>query len=149
MRWIAISLPVTLLLAGCGPRGPAAPPTPVVAVQAPSAADMLAELAGSTIEADAIPGRVDSIFAPEADVIADGRRRNTAPRFAGIESGGQVVVGSTRVDQAGAFAWALVEYRWVAPGQDLIREGRATLVFVTASGGRSWRIVAAHSSEVR
>jgi len=112
-------------------------------------ADRLAEFAATTLAADALADQVDTVFLPDADVIADGRRRNTAPRFAGVETGGQVVVGSTRVDLAGSFAWALVEYRWMAPGQDRIREGRATLVFVRREGGAGWGIAAAHSSEVR
>ncbi len=148
MRWTAISLPVGVLLAGCGPTHPVALPVPVAATRSQTVADRLAELAGAVIEGDPIPGQVDSVFAPDADVIADGRRRSTAPRFAGIEAGGQVVVGSTRVDVAGGFAWALVEYRWIAPGQDRIREAWATLVFIPAPHGRGWRIAAAHSSEV-
>jgi hypothetical protein len=149
MRWIGHSVALILLLTGCGPTGPAAPPSPTVTPQAPGVAERLAELAAATLVADVLAEPNDTVFLPEADVIADGRRRNTAPRFAGVEPGGQVVVGSTRVDLAGTFAWALVEYRWMAPGQDRIREGRATLVFVPRAGGGGWLIAAAHSSEVR
>jgi hypothetical protein len=149
MRWIRNSLTFLLLLAGCGRTGPATPPSPTVAPQAPTVAERLAELAAATLAADVLADQADTVFLPEADVIADGRRRNAAPRFAGVEAGGQVVVGSTRVDLAGNFAWALVEYRWMAPGQDRIREGRATLVFVPRVGGAGWLIAAAHSSEVR
>jgi ketosteroid isomerase-like protein len=149
MRWIGNSVPLLLLLAGCGRPGPATPPSPAVTPQTATVADRLAELAAGTLAADALIEQADTVFLPEADVIADGRRRNSAPRFAGVDPGGQVVVTSTRVDVAGNFAWALVEYRWMAPGQDRIREGRATLVFVSREGGAGWRIAAAHSSEVR
>jgi ketosteroid isomerase-like protein len=147
MRWTTGSVGL-LLLMGCGRAGPATPPTPAVPDQASGAADRLTELATATLAGDVLADQSDTLFLPEADVIADGRRRTSAPRFAGVESGGQVVIASTRVDFAGRFAWALVEYRWIAPGEDRIREGRATLVFVLRGDG-GWRIATAHSSEVR
>ncbi len=115
----------------------------------PSVADLLTELATAALAADARLDPADSLFDPDAEVIADGHRRTVPPRFAGVETGGQIVIGSSRVDVSGNFAWALLEYRWLAPGQNLIREGKATLVFARGADGRSWRITHAHSSLVR
>jgi hypothetical protein len=149
MRWTAGSPALLSLLLACGHAAPsthtAAPPLPVE----PPTADLLTELATAALAADARLDPVDSLFDSDAEVIADGRHRTVPPRFAGVEAGGQIVVGSSRVDISGNFAWALLEYRWLAPGQNLIHEGKATLVFALASDGRSWRITHAHSSLVR
>ena len=149
MRWTAASPAFLTLLLACARLAPpvqvAAPPLPA----APPVADVLTELATAALAADARLVRADSLFDPDAVVIADGRRRPVPPRFAGVEAGGQIVVGSSRVDVSGNFAWALLEYRWLAPDQNLIHEGKATLVFALGSDGRTWRITHAHSSLVR
>lgn len=149
MRWTAGSAALLTVLLACGQAAPptraAAPPLPAE----PPAADLLTELAIAALAADARLDPADSLFDPDAEVIADGRRRPVPPRFAGVESGGQIVVGSTRVDISGNFAWALLEYRWLIPGQNRIQEGKATLVFALGPDGRSWRITHAHSSLVR
>ena len=142
MRWISLSS--ALLLLGCGaapiPRTSAAPPS--------DDTDALEALATFALEADARMERTDSLFVPDAEIIAAGRRRSGAPRFAGIEAGGQVALGSIRVDQAGDFAWASFDYRWLAPDQNRFHEGRATVVFsrVAMARGRGWRIAHIHSS---
>jgi hypothetical protein len=148
MRWIPNSFTLAALVIGCGPAIPASGPARHLTA-APSDADRISQIAQATLEADTRPEPADTRFTHEAEVVADGRRRSAAPRFAGIEPGGQVVVGSTRVDILGNFAWALVEYRWLAPAQDLIREGWATLVFVRAPAGQGWLISHAHSSLAR
>jgi hypothetical protein len=148
MRWIPGSLTVLALVSGCGPAiSPSGPPRQNAVT--PSDADQITDIAQAALEADAGPDPTDILFTPEAEVVAEGRRRSSAPRFAGIEPGGQVVIGSTRVDLLGDFAWVLVEYRWLASARDLIREGRATLVFVRVAGGRGWLISHAHSSLAR
>lgn len=148
MRWTAGSPAVLSLLLACGSAAPPTRPVAPLPAGAP-VADVLTELATAALAADARLDPVDSLFGPDAEVIADGHRRTAPPRFAGIEAGGQVVVGSSRVDVSGNFAWALLEYRWLAPGQNLIHEGRATLIFALASDGRHWRVMHAHSSLVR
>ena len=149
MRWTAGSPALLTLLLACGQAAPpvqtGAPPLPA---ESP-AADLLTDLAIAALAADARLDPADSLFDPDAEVIADGRRRPVPPRFAGVEAGGQIVVGSSRVDVSRNFAWALLEYRWLAPGQNLIHEGKATLVFALGADGRSWRITHAHSSLVR
>jgi len=145
MRWNAPSCALlALLTTGCGGR--AAPVPPLVA---PPAAELLAELASAALLADARLEQDDHLYAEEVEIIADGRRRSAAPRFAGIEPGGQVVVGSTRVDLRGGCAWALVEYHWLGTGENVIREGRATLVFARTADGQRWLVTHAHSSQIR
>ena len=142
MRWISLSS--ALLLLGCGA---AAIPRPSAAAPSDDT-DALEALATFALEADARMEAADSLFVPDAEVIAAGRRRTGAPRFAGIEAGGQVALGSIRVDQAGNFAWASFDYRWLAPDKDRFHEGRATVVFsrVATATGRGWRIAHIHSS---
>jgi hypothetical protein len=143
MRWTAVSLALPLL-AGCGtsPRGAVAGPSPALSA---AVADQLAELATLALDLDARAQPAETLYAPGAEILAEGRRRSGVPRFAGVEAGGQAVVGSTRVDVIGSMAWALLEYRWLSPEQHMLREGRATLVFALDARGR-WRIVHAHSS---
>ncbi len=142
MRWISLSCAVLLL--GCGaaavPRPSALPPS--------DDTDALEALASYALEADARMEEADSLFVPDAEIIAAGRRRTGAPRFAGIEAGGQVALGSIRVDQAGNFAWVSFDYRWLAPDKERFHEGRATVVFsrVATATGRGWRIAHIHSS---
>ena len=113
-----------------------------------AAADRVAALATAAVEGDGGPGRTDSLYAADAEIIADGRRRTSGPRYAGVGDRGRVVVGSTRVDVVGEFAWASLRYQWLSADVNRIAEGQATLVMIRGVGG-SWRIVHAHSSQAR
>lgn len=147
MRW-AERVPLALLLgiAGCtGGRAAGLAPPPSAAAVGHDLADQLGERATLALAADSHLERADSLYARDAEVIAQGQRRSAPPRFAGIEAGGEVAVGTTRVEVSGELAWTLVEYRWVALGRDLIREAHATLVFARQPDGR-WQVVHAHSS---
>jgi hypothetical protein len=149
IRWTVPRIALLALLAlsaGCGRPSPAVPPAPTNF--AAPVADLLAELATTALQADARLEPADSLYGPDVEIIAEGRRRTAPPRYAGIDTGGQIAVGSTRVDVTGNFAWALVEYRWLAPDQNLLREGRATFVFARAAGTGQWRITHAHSSTI-
>jgi hypothetical protein len=112
----------------------------------PAVADQLTEMAMAALAADGRLEPAESLYANGAEMLADGRRRSGVPRFAGVEAGGEVVVGSVRVDVTDSAAWASIEYRWLAQGQNLIREGRATLVFARMNPDGRWRIMHAHSS---
>jgi hypothetical protein len=145
MRGILASLLLLGLLPGCsGPPLPAPVPLP-----AGSPADLIAEIANQALEADARMDRADTLYVAEPEILAEGRRRTGVPRYAGVESGGQLVISSTRVDLTAGFAWVEVEYRWVAPDKNIFREGRATLILVAPQAGFHWRIVHAHSSLAR
>lgn len=90
----------------------------------------------------------DSLYAPDAVVIANARARLAAPRFAGIGYGGRVTVLAATVTVAGRFAWVMVDYRWINAQQRLAEAGRATFVCEQREGGAGWRIVHAHSSQL-
>jgi hypothetical protein len=142
MRWRAAEL-IGLLIIGTGCASQSQPGRPA---PDPAAADHLAALATAALEGDGGPGRTDSLYAPDAEVIADGRRRTSSPRYAGVGERGRVVVGSTRVDVVGEFAWASLRYQWLSADENRIAEGQATLVLMRFATG-PWRIVHAHSSQ--
>ncbi len=142
MRWIGHEGLLIILGAACAAPRAAVVPRPSVN----AAADQLTDLATAALEADGRFEPADSLYAPGAEIITEGKRHPVVPRFAGVERGGEVVVGSIRVDHRDSVAWATIEYRWLASDQNLIREGRATLVFVQAPGSGRWLIVHAHSS---
>jgi hypothetical protein len=136
----------TLALAACG-RGPSLQaPHPTDAAQL---ADHLTDLVTEALRADARFQPADSLYSPDALLVADGARRVTIPRFAGIERGGQVAVGSSQVEVTRTLAWVYVEYRWLAPSLNLAHEARATALLVPNGTGGTWTIVHAHSSSLR
>ena len=144
MRWLPADVITLLLATACAGRPPARglPPDPVVA-------DQVSLLAADALEADGSSHRADTLWAADAEIIADGHRRTSSPRFAGVGERGRVVVGSTRVDVVGDFAWASLRYQWFSADENLITEGQATLVLVRDPGTSLWRILHAHSSQSR
>jgi len=142
MRWTRAEYALLSFSLACAPTHAAV--TPLTASAA--IADQLTELATAALAADGRLESADSLYGAGAELLADGRRRSGVPRFAGVEKGGEVVVGSIRVDMKGSAAWASVEYRWLAQDRNLIREGRATLVFARMNPDGHWRIMHAHSS---
>ena len=142
MRWPRTELVGVLLLgAACAGQPAVRRPLPD-----PAEADRLAVLATAALESDGGTAQGDSLFAPEAEIIADGHRRTGSPRFAGVGERGRVVVGSTRVDLVGEFAWAVLRYQWLSADENIINEGQATLVLMRQPATRLWLVVHAHSS---
>jgi hypothetical protein len=134
-----------LLLAGaCAKPAPQHSPTPVD----DQIADQITDLVTEALRADARLEAADSLYEPGAVLVADGTRQTTLPRFAGISAGGQVQVGSSQVEVGQGFAWALLEYRWVAANANLAREARLSAVLLRSAQG-TWHIVHGHSSSVR
>jgi SnoaL-like protein len=88
----------------------------------------------------------DSLYAPEALVVANARIRLGVPRFAGVGYGGRVTIAAATVTLEGRFAWILVDYRWVNPERNQAEAGRAT--FVCESRPNGWKIVHVHSSQL-
>lgn len=132
---------VALVLAlACGGARPAAEPAP-----ASRADDAISELLTAALEADARLETADSLYEPEAVIIAGGRRQYAPPRFTGLAPGGAVAIVSSRVEVRGTLAWAQVEYRWLSTAAGLAREGWATFVVAQNDKG-AWRIRHAHSS---
>ena len=134
-----------LLLAGaCAKPSPQRAPAPVD----DQVADQITDLVTEALRADARFEPADSLYDSGAILVADGTRRTGLPRFAGITTGGQVQVGSSQVEVSGGFAWALLEYRWLASNANVARQARLTAI-LTRSGQGAWRIMHAHSSSVR
>jgi len=101
------------------------------------------------LQADSRSEAADSLYAPHATVIADGRVRRGSPRFAGVEPGGQVAVANSQLEIHGIAAWGDVEYRWQSNSENLAREGRASFVMTPAQGRAGWWIVQVHSSTAK
>src|SRR2546426_3317578 len=76
--------------------------------------DMVQEMARRALLLDAQGDRAaDTLYAPEALVVANARVRFAAPRFAGVGYGGRVTVAASSVTLEGRFAWILADYRWI------------------------------------
>ena len=88
----------------------------------------------------------DSLYAPEAVVVANARVRLGAPRYAGIGATGRVTIAAATVTLHGSFAWAMVDYRWINTAQRLAEAGRATVILEERLG--RWRVVHANSSQL-
>ncbi len=140
--WYAGSL-WALALAGCGSH----PPPRLAPAAALGTSDRIAALAREALALDAAgDGSADTLYAPEALVVANARVRLRGPRFAGVGYGGRVTIAAATVTLAGRFAWVMVDYRWFNLQQNQAEAGRATFVYEQRPGG--WRIVHAHSSQL-
>jgi ketosteroid isomerase-like protein len=134
--------PGTLLLfAACGGAKPSLIPQDISITPD----DRLSDLVTVALQADAREETLDSLYTPDALVIADGEVRYGTPRYAGIGGRGSVAVTATRLEVQGNLAWVQAEYRWVAAAGDSAREGRVTLILSPNEKG-AWRIRHAHSS---
>jgi hypothetical protein len=151
---------LTLLLAlGCagGSRAPAPVPVrsspggPSTAPAAPAPADAdLADAAGdfitASLQADARQENADTMYLRGTIVIADGHRRETPPRYAGVEAGGAVAIGGMQVAVRDRLIWAIVDYRWYSTADNLARQAQATVLLSPPDGTRGFRIIHLHSS---
>jgi hypothetical protein len=109
--------------------------------------DMVQEMARQALLLDAKGDRgADTLYAPEAVVVANARVRLATPRFAGVGYGGRVTVAAATVTLEGRFAWVLVDYRWINSERNQAEAGRAT--FVCEQKPKGWRIVHVHSSQI-
>jgi len=88
----------------------------------------------------------DTLYAPEALVVANARVRLGAPRFAGMGYGGRVTIAAATVTLEGRFAWVMVDYRWVNSARNQAEAGRATFVCEDTPNG--WKIIHVHSSQL-
>lgn len=142
MRWTGASLALLAAAAGCAgtqaaPQGifsPAAVEEPITAVLA------------AALDADRRMTAADSLWDPEAAVIANGELRYAPPRFAGIEPGGEVAITSSRLEVRQSLVWVYLEYRWLSVKEGVARDGKATVLLTPRSPEGGWRIVHLHSS---
>jgi hypothetical protein len=142
-RWAAGALLAALLGCAAAPPAAGAPPAPASAGEAAEA-----EISAALARALGGGPAADSLFSPDATVIADGVRVVDGPRFAALGPGGAAAIASSQVDVRNGIAWALLDYRWVAPEANLAREAWATVILAPRPAG-GWWIVHAQSSSVR
>lgn len=141
MRWTRVRLALLVAAAGCGHA--VAAPSPVLSpggVEEPVTAAITAAL-----QADASMTTPDSLFDQDATVVANGELRYAPPRFAGVESGGQVAITSSRLEVRQTLVWVYLEYRWLSVKDGVARDGKATVLLTPRAGG-GWKIVHLHSS---
>ena len=147
---MCVAVAVAGLLAACSRAVPMGPPSAANAV-AVTTDVLVADSVGGVLLERLLEGESrgrdpDSLFAAEAITIADGSVRLGAPRLAGAMPGGRVQLISTRIAASGAFAWGVIEYRWMPPvGGGLLRQGLATIMIGRQRDG-AWRILHLHSS---
>lgn len=142
MRRPLVALGVTAgSLAGCAHPAPPAS----LALSPSQIEEPVTAIVAAALEADSRREAADSLWDPEATVIANGELRDGPPRFAGLGIGGQVAVSTSRLDLRQRVAWLFLEYRWADLPAGVVREGRATILLSPGTDGR-WRIVHAHSS---
>ena len=133
------------LLAGCVTRTQRL--TPKGSTEAFGTSELVQEIARQALVLDAAGQRAaDTLYAPDALVVANARVRLGAPRFAGVGYGGRVTVATAIATLEGRFAYVLVDYRWVNTQRNQAEAGRATFLCEQKPSG--WRIVHVHSSQV-
>ncbi len=133
-----------LALSGCTTRQRAPRGVPRTALGTP---ERIQDLVRQAIQLDAAWNRsADTLYAPEAMVVANARVRFAAPRFAGVAYGGRVTVAAATVTLEGRFAWVMIDYRWFSLERNQAEAGRAT--FVCEEKANGWKIVHVHSSQV-
>jgi hypothetical protein len=145
MRWphngpLAAALLAVLPACAAPPRPVAPPPSPAAVEEAVSA------VLAAALDADRRLEPADSLWDPEAVVIANGALRYAPPRFAGVEPGGETAITSSRLEVRQSLVWVYLEYRWLSLKDALAREGRATILLTPKAGVSGWKIVHAHSS---
>ena len=135
------TLLVVAACAGTSARPARTPTLTPTQIEAP-----VTDIIEAAFAADCLLAEADSLWAPDAVVVADGRLRFAAPRFAGVGPGGAVAITTSRLEVRQSLAWVYLEYRWSELKAGLVREGRATVLLAPAPEGTAWRIVHAHSS---
>ena len=143
MRSTPGRLTALLLALACGGRTGAPPVYNPGVVEEPITAVLVAAL-----DADRQFTTVDSLWDPEATVVADGSLRYAPPRFAGIGVGGEVAITSSRLEVRQSLVWVYFDYRWISVQEGVAREGKATVLLTPREGG-GWRIIHLHSSSAQ
>lgn len=143
--WRGARLLATALLVACLTRTQRL--RPAATATALGTPEVMQALAREALVLDAAGNRAaDTLYAPEAVVVANARLRLGAPRFAGIGYGGRVTVSAASVTLEGRWAWVLTDYRWINSQQNQAEAGRAT--FVCEQKPQGWKIVHVHSSQL-
>ncbi len=133
-------------LAGCTASAPPGRVAPLVID--PDAETAVSAVVEGAVGADPLGPAADTLYAPNAIVVADGGARPRAPRLAGIQPDGEAAVTTSQVSVRDGFAWAVAEYRWMNTDRNQVRVGRATMLLAPRRDG-GWWIIHAHSSTAR
>jgi hypothetical protein len=135
-----------LLMVGCGAPRRLPETTPI----ARSGSEVeIGRTIEQALQADGESQSADSLYAPYATIIADGRIRRGTPRYAGVGAEGEIAITNTQLQIRGTAAWGNAEYRWVSGRSNQAEFARASFVLVPAQGRTGWWIVQAHSSTAR
>src|SRR5690348_4481520 len=111
-------LVAVVLAAGCVTRTRRLAPAGGT-VTALGTTDLVEGMARQALILDAAGARAaDTLYAPDALVVANARVRLAAPRFAGVAYGGRVTVAAAAATLEGRFAWVVVDYRWISSQGD-------------------------------
>lgn len=100
----------------------------------------------AALDADRRFSTADSLWDPEATIVANGSARYAPPRFAGIDAGGEIAITSSRLEVRQSLVWVYFDYRWISVTEGIAREGKATALLTPRPEGAGWRIVHLHSS---
>jgi hypothetical protein len=91
---------------------------------------------------------LDSLWDPDASVVADGSPRYAPPRFAGIDAGGEVAITGSRLEVRQSLVWVAFDYRWISIRDGVAREAKATALLTPRGAGGGWRIIHLHTSTI-
>ena len=148
MRWIPPSGMLVLSTAlACGGQT-AAPALPPPVYSPGTVEEPITSVLQAALDADRQFRTVDSLWDPEASVVADGSPRYAPPRFAGIEVGGEVAITASRLEVRQSLVWVAFDYRWISIRDGVAREAKATALLTPRDGG-GWKIVHLHTSTTR
>lgn len=115
-------------------------------VSTPSTATAMEGVVRAALLADASGDpAADTLYAPGATVVANGRERIRLPRLAGVGYGGRITVTAAAATMEGRYGWATLDYRWINVDANNVAAGRATVVCRLVEG--RWKIVHLHSSQ--
>ncbi len=103
-------------------------------------------LIAAALDADRRLEPADSLWDPEATIVASGVERDAPPRFAGVAPGGEVAITASRLEVRQSVVWVYLDYRWISLQDAVAREGKATLLLTPRPDRTGWRITHAHSS---
>lgn len=135
-----------LSLAGCTASVPPGRLAPLVVD--PDAESAVSAVVEGAVGADPHGAAADTLYAPNAILVADGDTRTRAPRLAGMQPDGEAAVTTSQVSVREGFAWAVVEYRWFSTDRNQVRVGRATMLLAPRRDS-GWWIIHGHSSTAR
>jgi ketosteroid isomerase-like protein len=100
----------------------------------------------AALNADNLAQPADSLWDPDATVVANGELRTGPPRFAGVGLGGEIAITTSRLEVRQSLIWVYLEYRWLSLKDGAARDGKATVLLTPRPDGSGWKIVHAHSS---